>query len=87
MSVATELMGKGYDPDVVRSFSAHGVDLRQAFSIGELGTVLDEAIQQALEDYDECVNDEAYVLQGGVIGRFKDAVLNNVLRKAGGESE
>lgn len=42
MSVAAELLDKGYDPDAVRDFAKHGVDMAQALTFTELASVLDD---------------------------------------------
>lgn len=81
MSVATELLDKGYDPDVVRGFAKRGVDLSQALTFSELASVLDDVLQRALEDYDIAPDNGSYVLDGGVIGHFKNDVKNGVLQE------
>lgn len=48
MSVAAELLDKGYDPDVVRDFAKHGVDMAQALTFAELASVLDDVLQRVL---------------------------------------
>jgi hypothetical protein len=80
MSVAAELLDKGYDPDAVRDFAKHGVDMAQALTFTELASVLDDVLQRTLEDYDTASDSDLYVLYGGSIGHFKDDVKTGVLR-------
>lgn len=81
MSVAGKLFDAGIDPEMIRGFAAAGVDLDQAMTFTEFAAVIGDAIQEELERYDEGSDDEAYVLRGAHIGRFKDAVKNNVMHR------
>lgn len=79
MSVATELIDRGYDPDVVRGMARNGVDLDQAMTFTEFASVIDDVLQRELEEYDSASADDSYVLCGGTIGHFKDDVKRGVL--------
>lgn len=86
MSVATELIGHGYDPDMVRGMARCGMDLDQAMTFTEFASVIDDVLQHELEEYDSASADDSYVLYGGHIGLFKDdvkrGVLEAILRRA-----
>ncbi|KAA8827230.1 hypothetical protein [Bifidobacterium myosotis] len=86
MSVATELIDRGYDPDMIRGMARRGVDLDQAMTFTEFASVIDDVLQHELEEYDSASADDSYVLYGGTIGNFKDDVKRGVLEAVMGRA-